>query len=518
MSVSSTMRTRAMSPPNLRGTLRGACRRKRERFRVGGGRFAYPGSRPSLPAPPPERRIASGVAREGAADRLCELASRGRGRDHLRVPAERQREPRRPLGARARHLDHGAAPLDPLHEDDTRPARRPRGGGRADADPHRLALRVGEQARAREVGLAGRVEPLVGHRAVADAVEPERERPAARRVEAVEVPVAEALGERPRLDDALGLLPARGRVMREADRAPLCDRALQPAEHRILRGGRPRVDPLHQLVEARAPVARHGVAERLDGALPPLPPERTRGGGEGGALALGEPGWTREALVERDVDPVALDVQVEEVVGREGRRADAEQEVEVLEQLLLAAAAAPRQLADRDSGMADRVRDEEQDAAEAIARIRLSLRAEGAHLRRGDARLRSAPAGRRRRDALLAGSPHASPRASAARTSRARSRSARGASTSARSPSASTWRRSPSELVASTSTVAPPPSSFTRARGPNDASTSTGSGTWTAYSHASRVASSPIENSRRGVKSGVRGAAAFTASDSMRAT
>jgi hypothetical protein len=73
--------------------------------------------------------------------------------------------------------------------------------------------------------------------------------------------------------------------------------------------------------------------------------------------------------VQRHVDPVALDVQVEEVVGRERRGPDAEEEVEIREQLLLGAAAAAGEVSDRDAGVADGVGDEEQDAAEPVARI-----------------------------------------------------------------------------------------------------------------------------------------------------
>ena len=296
----------------------------------------------------------------------------------------------------------------------------------------RLALRLREEPRPRELRLGRRLEPLVAEGALADPVEPERERLPARGVVAVQVPVAEALGERVRVDHALALRVARGRVVGEPHRAPLGDGALEPPEHRVAGGRRARVDPPDQLVEARAPIARDRVAQRLHRALAPLAAERLHRGGERGGLALGEARRAREALVQRDVDAVALDVQVEEVVGRERRGADLEEEVEVLEQLLLRAAAAPREVLHRDPGVAHRVRDEEQDAAEPVARV-VPGRG-GSVLPRGGAE-RSTPLRRAGRTGRLGGAGrgprllpprrgHASPRSSPASTARAFSRSA----------------------------------------------------------------------------------------------
>ena len=140
-------------------------------------------------------------------------------------------------------------------------------------------------------------------------------------------------------------------------------------EHRVAGGRRARVDAADELVEARAPIARDRLAERLHRALAPLAAERLPRRGERGGLALGEARRAREALVQRDVDAVALDVEIEEVVRREGRRADLEEEVEIREQLLLGAAAAARELPHREARVAHRVRHEEQDAAEPLAGI-----------------------------------------------------------------------------------------------------------------------------------------------------
>src|SRR6266511_3558533 len=323
----------------------------------------------------PDAEASLGVPGEGTADRLGEVPPSGRRADDLGVAAEREGEAGRPLRARAGHLDDRAPPLEPLHEPDARARDGPARGRRADPDADGLALGVREQARASEIRLAGRLEAVVRDGTLADAVEPEREWPLAGEIEAVEVPVAEPLRERPWVDDTLGLRVARRGVVGDAHGAALGDRALQPAEDRVARGGRARVDPLDQLVEARAAVPGHRVAEGLDGPLAPLAAEGASGGGERGRLALGEAGRAREALVERDEDAFPLDVEVEEVVRRERRRADAEQEVEILEQLLLAAAAAPRRSCSRistscsasarrrsrrDPGVAHRVRHEEE--------------------------------------------------------------------------------------------------------------------------------------------------------------
>src|SRR5512145_2174281 len=143
-----------------------------------------------------------------------------------------------------------------------------------------------------------------------------------------------------------GPLPRRrlsvGLVL-DPDRPALRDRPLELAEDRVARRRRARVDPADQLVGAGAAIARDRLPQRAHDPLAPLAPEPLGRRGERARLALREPRGTREALVERDVDAVPLDVEIEEVVGREGRRPDPEQELQILEDLLLRDAALARQ-------------------------------------------------------------------------------------------------------------------------------------------------------------------------------
>ena len=193
-----------------------------------------------------------------------------------------------------------------------------------------------------------------------------------------------------------GSPPARDSLLGRIEQAIAARRALRIRYFTATRGE-----------ESERVVHPYTLAQRPDHPLPPLPAQRASRRGQRRRFAFRESRRPGEALVKGHVHPVALDVEVEEVVGRERGAAHAEQEVEVLEDLLLRDAALAGQLAHRHAGVADRVGDEEQDPPQPIPRVGL---------------------GRGR----LAG--HETLRASAASTLRALSRKGRGARISARSP------------------------------------------------------------------------------------
>jgi 3-hydroxyacyl-CoA dehydrogenase len=104
---------------------------------------------------------------------------------------------------------------------------------------------------------------------------------------------------------------------------------------------------------------------------------------EGARLLVRQAQRSTQALVELDVDDVVLDIQIDEMVGRQRRLPDHRQQIQIGPDLRASRARLLGQLGQRDAVAVRDVRDDEQQSAETIADAHGALAPAGRTLGRG---------------------------------------------------------------------------------------------------------------------------------------